>query len=196
MIIHNILDSYLLHIIEVGNTAWRGQVRCPSPCEVEAWHSNPSSVALESISHIFLMILWSSLGEKCLDIGISAHILTLRKRPTFPSFVASNKNTFPLLNFSRESDEASLISFGNSLPKKTCWFWHAGDFSSWGFCIWTSFLLSSVTAWWHVSPGGVSSLHLVISITSDSITGLSSQSSTWFELESSNKHFRRNCQGI
>lgn len=132
---------------------------------------------------------------------ISAHILTLRKRPTFPSFVASNKNTFPLLNFFRESDEVFLVSLGNSLSQKTCWFWHAGDFSSWGFCIWTSnsfiiFWLSNVVAWLHLPPGGVSSLPLVISITSDSISRLSSESSIWFELESSSKHFGRNCQEI
>lgn len=131
----------------------------------------------------------------------SAQILTLRKRPTFPSFVASNKNTFPLLNFFRESVEVFLVSLDNSLSQKTCWYWHAGDFSSWGFSIWTSnsfiiFWLSDVVAWLYLSSGGVSSLHLVISITSDSINRLSSESSTCVELESTNKHFGRNCQEI
>lgn len=122
--------------------------------------------------------------KKSLEMWISAHILTLRKRPTFPSFVASNKNMFPLLNFFRESGEIFLVSLGNSFSQKTWWFWYAGDLSSWGFCIWALnsfiiFCLSNVVAWLHLPPDGVSSLHLVISITSDSISRLSSESLTW-----------------
>lgn len=122
--------------------------------------------------------------NSCLEMWISAHILTLRKRPTFPSFVASNKNTFPLLNFFRELGEIFLASLGNSLSQKTWWFRYAGDLSSWGFCTWALnsfiiFCLSSVVAWLHLPPDGDSSLHLVISITSDSISRLSSESLTW-----------------
>lgn len=164
--------------------------------QVEKWHPATGSLALESVNCIFLMILLKRKKKLFRNVN-TAWILTLRKRPTFPSFVASNKNTFPSLNFFRES-VVFLVSLGNSLSRKTR-YRHAGDFPSWGFSIWTSnpfiiFWLSDVVAWLYLSSGGVSSLHLVISITSVSINRLSSESSTWVELESTNKHFGRKCQ--
>lgn len=136
--------------------------------------------------------------EGCREMWTLVPILTLRKRPTFPSFVASNRNICSDLDFAGESDEVLVVSLDNSSSQKTCRFWHAVQFFFWCFCVWVFliFWLFRVVGWIHLSCGGVSSLHLAIFITSNSVSCLSSESSTWLELDSPNRHIRRNYKTI